>query len=210
MARAARDQNGRTDLTRKGARRVREIVETATAILMDFGFGGLNKRRVADRLGISHGNVSYYFPTNESLWLATIDHELREYYHRHHPQSAVLPDDAQARFDDYVTRWIDEYQDRLVRVFFSQILTVAEINEGVAGRRDVIYEAFLDSVMQLARPLVPDIDAAELEQRALTVVALLEGLQAVSGFRPGTVAKGGEFEKRIVAHVNSIVLGKLT
>ena len=70
------------DVTRKGAERIAEIVNAGASLLLEEGFPALTKRRIAKRLGISHGNVSYYFPTRESLWHAVIDYELKEYYKR--------------------------------------------------------------------------------------------------------------------------------
>ena len=55
------------DVTRKGAERIADIVNAGAALLLEEGFSSLTKRRIAKRLGISHGNVSYYFPTRESL-----------------------------------------------------------------------------------------------------------------------------------------------
>ena len=71
------------DVTRKGAERIADIVKAGAAILLDEGFSSVTKRRIAKRLGISHGNVSYYFPTRDSLWHAVIDYELKEHYQRH-------------------------------------------------------------------------------------------------------------------------------
>ena len=200
----------RTELTDKGSRRVNEILEAASATLVEDGFRAVNKRSVASRLGISDGNVSYYFPTTESLWLAVIDHELAEYYRRHHPESHIVDDDPQVAFDDYVSRWIDEYQDPTVRIFFSQIITVAETNSRIATRRDEIYEAFVKTMLGLARRLLPKVRLRELERRVLTAIAVLEGLHAVSAFRPTLFADNSGYKLHIVSLVNAVVRGAAT
>ncbi len=106
------------DVTRKGAERIADIVKVGAEILLEEGFSSLTKRRIAKRLDISHGNVSYYFPTRESLWHAVIDYELKEYYTRHHGVLIADSSDPQAYFDAFVVGWIDEYNDRVVRIFF--------------------------------------------------------------------------------------------
>jgi len=199
----------RTELTNKGNQRVHQILEAASAILVNHGFRAVNKRSVAKQLKISDGNVSYYFPTNESLWLAVIDYELAEYYRRHHPKSNIPDDDAQAAFDDYVSRWIDEYRDPMVRIFFSQIITVAETNNSIAAKRDEIYEAFVESMLRLVRKLVPKVGRRELETRVLTAIAVLEGLHAVSAFRPALFADNPQYKLHIVSLVNDIVRGEV-
>jgi len=198
----------RTELTRKGNRRVKQILEAAAGILIDHGIPAVEKRSVASRLGISDGNVSYYFPTKESLLLAVVDHQLDEYYRRHHPESNIPQDDAQAVFDDYVSRWIDEYRDPMVRVFFSQIISVAETNKQIAKKRNEIYEAFATTLLDLAQRLEPGVAPRELEARVLTVITVLEGLHAVSAIRPALFTDDPQYKSRIVSLVNAIVHGE--
>lgn len=200
---AAIDQQG---VSAKGARRIEQIVKAGSEILLEHGLGSVSKRRIANDLGISDGNVGYYFPTRQSLWTAVVRYELDEYYRRHHPPSQVAADDVRARFDEYVLRYVGEYQDRFVRIFFSQILTVAEVDEVIAGFRDEIYEDFLAQTVDRARPLVPGMDEQELEQRALLIISLLEGLHAVSAFRPNSIEPDEHFRRRVLDEVHAILV----
>lgn len=195
------------EMSPKGARRVREILEAGSRVLLSRGLWAVNKRRVAEELGISDGNVGYYFPTRDSLWLAIIQFEMDEYYRRHHPPSEVAPGDVQARFDEYVMRWMNEYEDSFVRIFFSQIITVAEVNDTIAASRDRIYEAFVEQFCAMARPLVPGVGEEELETRVLACIALLEGLHAVSAFRPATMRRDRGFKRLMQSHVNALIRG---
>jgi AcrR family transcriptional regulator len=196
------------DVTQKGAERIADIVKAGAAILLDEGFSSLTKRRIANRLGISHGNVSYYFPTRESLWHAVIDYELKEYYQRHHGDFNADPNDPQACFDEFVVRWIDEYNDRVVRIFFSHIIAFAEVNEAVAKIRDEVYEEFFEETLNRARALDLHIEDKELELRVLEVMVVLEGLLAVSAFRPALVQQNYEFKQRLLKRVNAIIHGE--
>ncbi len=196
------------DVTRKGAERIAEIVKAGAEILLDEGFSSLTKRRIANRLGISHGNVSYYFPTRESLWHAVTNYELKEYYKRHHGDFNADPNDPQACFDEFVVRWIDEYNDRVVRIFFSHIIAFAEVNEAVAKIRDEVYEEFFEGTLNRARALDLRVDDEELELRVLEVMVVLEGLHAVSAFRPALVQQNYEFKQRLLKRVNAIIRGE--
>ncbi len=196
------------DVTRKGAERIADIVKAGAEILLDEGFSSLTKRRIAKRLGISHGNVSYYFPTRESLWQAVIDYELKEYYKRHHGVLIADSSDPQAYFDAFVVGWIDEYNDRVVRIFFSHIIAFAEVNESVAKIRDEIYEEFFDETMKRARALDLGVEDEELERRVLEVMVVLEGLHAVSAFRPALVERNYEFKQRLLKRANAIIRGE--
>ena len=196
------------DVTRKGAERIADIVNAGAGLLLEEGFSSLTKRRIAKRLGISHGNVSYYFPTRESLWHAVINFELKEYYQRHQRDLHADPDDPQARFDEYVVGWIDEYNNRVIRVFFSHVIAYAEINEAVAKMRDEVYESIFDRTMTLSRALGLEVKDEELELRVLEVMAVLEGLQAVSAFRPALIERNYEFKRRLLRRVNAIIRGE--
>ena len=198
----------RLERSRKGARRAADIIESGAELLLAEGFAAVNKRRIASRLGISDGNVSYYFSNREALWNAVVDYELDTYYARHHGWLADCTLAPQARFDEFVQRWMDEYRDRMVRVFFSQVLTLAEVEPALARRRDEIYEAFLEQTRDLARPLVPQLDARELERRALLIMALLEGLHAVSAFRPDALLPRQPLRARVLAQVNAVLRGE--
>ena len=118
------------------------------------------------------------------------------------------PEDAQGQFDEYVVRWIDEYNDRVIRVFFSQVIAYAEINAAVAKIRDEVYESFFERSLMLVRELELEVDDAELEHRVLEMMLVLEGLQAVSAFRPSLIERDYEFKQRILQRVNAIIRGE--
>jgi len=197
------------DVTKKGAKRIAEIMRAGVEILLQEGFTSLTKRKIASRLGISHGNVSYYFPTRESLWKAVIDYESKTFYRKHHGESSLAEDDAQGRFDEFVGRWVDEYKDRELRIFFSQILAFSEVSEVVASLRDDMYEMFFEETTSRVRSLQSgDVDEAEIEQRALTIIATLEGLHAVSAFRPEKFSGADDFRTELIRNMNMIAKGE--
>lgn len=63
----------------KGRERRRQIVETAKRRLLAAGVDGLVLRDIAEELGITHGNLQYYFGTKASLLEAIFDEEIMKY-----------------------------------------------------------------------------------------------------------------------------------
>jgi AcrR family transcriptional regulator len=63
----------------KGRERRRQIVEAAKRRLLAAGIEGLVLRDIAEQLGITHGNIQYYFPTKGSLLEAIFDEEIIKY-----------------------------------------------------------------------------------------------------------------------------------
>ena len=200
----------RLDVTRKGARRIADIVDAGVDILRTEGFTALTKRRIAKRLGISDGNVSYYFPTRESLWKGVIEFELKFYYQKHYGDLKASDDDPSESFDRFVRRWFQEYEDRELRIFFAQLLAFAEVSEFVAQQRDEIYQNFYDETQTRIRDLDPEISNEDLQTRTALVMAMLEGLHAVTAFRPELMNSNTDFQEQLVAQVRAIAYGRVS
>ncbi len=199
----------RLDVTRKGAERIADIVECGVDILRTEGFTALTKRRIAKRLGISDGNVSYYFPTRESLWQGVIEYELKTHYEKHYGDQKESDDDPVSRFENFVRLWFQEYEDRELRIFFAQLLAFAEVSEFVAKQRDEIYQTFYNETESRISALNPGLSDSELQTRTSLVMAMLEGLHAVTAFRPDLMNSSTKFEEQLVSHAMAIACGHM-
>jgi AcrR family transcriptional regulator len=196
------------DVTRKGAERIVEIVRAGSEILLEEGFSALTKRRVAKHLGIAHGNVGYYFPTRESLWRAVVDFELSKLDDKYPSDLETGTSDPQSFFDEYLAGYMDEYEDREFRSFFAHVGAYAETNSAVARLRDEMNERILQRIIERIRPLCPGVDDEQIELRALTVMALFEGLGSVSAFRPELVTQNSHFRQQAIDQANAIIRGE--
>ncbi len=195
------------DVTRKGAARVVEIARAGAEILREEGFASVTKRRVAKRLDIAHGNVGYYFPTRESLWRAVVDYEISELDDKYPSDLETDTNDPQSCLDQYLSVYMVSYEDRKFGNFFAHLLSYAEINTAVAKLRDETYEGILQRIIERVRPLCPGVDDERIELRALTVMALFEGLGSVSAFRPELVIHNRKFRQQMIDQANAIVRG---
>ena len=195
------------DVTRKGAERVSEIVRAGAEILLEEGFSAVTKRRVAERVGIAHGNVGYYFPTRESLWRAVVDYEISELDDKYPSDLETGTNDPQSCFDQYLSVYMVSYEDRKFRNFIAHLVSYAEINTAVAKLRDEMYEGILQRIIERVRPLCIGADDEQIELRALTVMALFEGLGTVSTFRPELVAQNINFQQQAIDQANAIIRG---
>jgi len=195
------------DVTRKGAARIVEIARTGVEIVLEMGFSSLTKRRVATRLGIAHGNVGYYFPTRESLWRAVVGYHLSEIHDRYPSGLEPDTDDPQNRLDEYLSIYMISYEDRRFKKFSAHLEAYAEINPAVAELRDELYEGFLQRITERIRPLCIGVNDEQIELRALTVMALFEGLGTVATFRPELVIHDRIFRQQMIDQANAIVRG---
>ncbi len=62
--------------------------------------------------------------------------------------------------------------------------------------------------MKRARVLDLGVEEQELERRVLEVMVVLEGLHAVSAFRPALVERNYEFKQRLLKRANAIIRGE--
>ncbi len=195
------------NVTRKGAVRVAEIVRAGAELLLAEGFSSVTKRRVAKHLGIAHGNVGYYFPTREALWRAVVDYELSKLDDKYPSDLETDTNDPQSCFDEYLASYMDEYEDREFRSFFAHVGAYAETNSAVARLRDEMYEGILQRIIERVRPLCDGVDDEQIELRAITAMALFEGLGSVSVFRPDLVKQNNTFRQQAIDQANAIVRG---
>jgi AcrR family transcriptional regulator len=64
---------------RKGDERRQQILDKAKQMLLANGSSEFVLRDVAEQLGITHGNLQYYFPTKHDLFVAIFDQEVAKY-----------------------------------------------------------------------------------------------------------------------------------
>lgn len=64
---------------KKGDAKRQQILDAAKSILLKSGPDGLILREVAVQLGITHGNLQYYFRTRNDLLIAIFDNEVAKY-----------------------------------------------------------------------------------------------------------------------------------
>jgi AcrR family transcriptional regulator len=195
------------EVTRKGAAKVAEIAGAGAEILREEGFAAVTKRKVAKRLGIAHGNVGYYFPTRESLWRAVIDYEISELRDKYPSDLETDTNDPQSRFDEYLSVYMVSYEDRKFGKFFAHLEAYAQINVAAAKLRDETYGRVLQRIIERVRPLCPGVDDEQMEMRALTVMALLDGLGSVAAFRPELVIHDSKFRQQMIDRANAIIRG---
>ena len=64
---------------KKGDARRQQVLDTAKRMLLENGANEFVLRDVAEQLGITHGNLQYYFPTKHALFVAIFDQEVAKY-----------------------------------------------------------------------------------------------------------------------------------
>lgn len=178
-------RNGKGD--RGEATRAR-ILATATRLLVDLGAESMSFRNVARELGMSIGNLQYYFPTRASLldavceeWAATWSAGATAA-----ADAAPTPREALIRMIDY---WLASQQREEVKIFW-QLFTLSayddEATREVQRRQD---DELVDHLARRLRAVHPGLGRSEALRRAALIASLIDGAGLFLGYgratRPG-------------------------
>jgi AcrR family transcriptional regulator len=167
-------QPKRTTKGERGEATRARILETATRLLVELGAESMSFRNVARELGMSIGNLQYYFPTRASLldavctewaatWRAGADAAAA---------SAASPREALIRMIDH---WLEFQQREEVKIFW-QLFTLSayddEVSHELQRRQD---DELIDSVARRLRAVHPGLGPSEALRRSALITSLLDG-----------------------------------
>ena len=105
----------------KGLQRRAEIVDVAKQRLIARGLEGFVLRDIASELGITHGNLQYYFPTKNELLKAIFDDEVEQFTSavRESMESSSDPTDVISKIVDSNIAILARKETRLWRILYT-------------------------------------------------------------------------------------------
>ncbi len=161
--------------TAKGARRVGEIIDAASAILSRDGHAGLTLDSVAARVGIRKGNLQYYFPTRSHL-LRTVFAQQIEQHTRDWLAAQGTPDTDPV---DRLRRLVAfETQMNRDSDFVAQVRERCSLEGRDQGARELTsrwYAWVTEQYGGLIAEIRPDLDDKLCHQLAMIIYAMLVG-----------------------------------
>ncbi|MEM9035569.1 MAG: TetR/AcrR family transcriptional regulator [Actinomycetota bacterium] len=188
--------------TKKGASTRDRIVDGARTMLVERGYDGLVLRELADSLGITIGNLQYYFSTREALALHVLEDEAS--------RDARLVDEERARsspietFRTAVRYMITRYRGDSGALLL-MLTALAQHHDSFSQLYEDSYAGFYPGFESLLAELRPGLSADEVALRARVINSLVEG----SSFQTHLDDLDAFFD-RIVAESESIALARGT
>lgn len=161
----------------KGRIRREDILSATVAVYAEAGYRGSSLREIARRVGITHAGLLYYFPTKEALLAAVLERRDTEDIEREH-LSAPPGLDALRRLvtlNDYNTRHpgiVDLYARLAAEAVATDHPAHDYFERHYRMARSYAVESF--RVLAARGELRDGVDP---ERAALTLVALMDGLQ---------------------------------
>ena len=157
----------------KGEERRDAIEAAARRMLLDEGYAGVSLRRIATKLGISVGNLQYYFPTKDDLVESVIIRETQK------PIDMLgdidwSPDDTATSIRQAVGSLMQYYASEAGR-FYAIMEALALHDDRYATLKADGYAHVLGHIEQLIGLLAPALPADRAEGLARVLVALIDG-----------------------------------
>ncbi|RKG93643.1 TetR/AcrR family transcriptional regulator [Corallococcus terminator] len=165
----------------KGTERVGHILDAAMDVLVQDGYAGLSLRGVAQRAGVSLGNLQYYFPTKQDVVRALLARYLEQALQRVHARVEGGGGEPAQRLRHAVDAVLEDQDSPQACQFFAELWALAARDAMVADALAVFYAGYRAGVVELLRQLCPDLTPARRERRAALLVAFFEGLSLFRG-----------------------------
>ncbi|QCP52101.1 TetR/AcrR family transcriptional regulator [Trinickia violacea] len=168
------------DITRaqrsKGELRLAEIVRAAREVFEEDGYATFSSRRVAARVGITLGNLQYYFRTKEELLRVTLELGMRETLERYAELINRQGENASTRYSALAERiFLDIYETKLTS-FLIEAWAFGHREPYAAELMGDIYSQYLDGIAGLIKQIHQTFTKDECHVRAFALAALAGGM----------------------------------
>ena len=158
----------------KGQKRRQQIIDAAKQALIEGGANSLVLRDVADQIGITHGNLQYYFPTKNDLLIAIFDQAVEKYTDS--MKVAVSETSTRkGRLDAIIDAGIAELKAPETALW-RMMMSLADHNPDMASilkKENDLYEQVVAEELEL---ISPDLSLQRRRHIARIIHAILDGL----------------------------------
>ncbi len=185
----ARQRTGRNTIPGRGqstAGRVTRaaIVKAAARVLVDEGYASFSLPAVAGKLGISHGNLNYYFPTRQALLETLIEHLLGKYQNRFVLMRNSASTGAADSVGDLINWLLDDAMSRRTSRLFRELWAMANHHRYVADALNRVQDHAVRQIIEaLGGSTAGGAATTQLEAATFLLVILVEGFTASFGTR---------------------------
>jgi AcrR family transcriptional regulator len=160
----------------KGELRLAEIVQAAREVFEEDGYATFSARRVAARVGITLGNLQYYFRTREELLRVTLESGMREVLERYAEVLERPGENAASRYTALAERLVLDMDNTGLTNFLVEAWAFGHRQSYAAELLGELYSQYLDGVASLIKQINPTFSKDECDARAFALVALAGGL----------------------------------
>ncbi|MBN3786836.1 TetR/AcrR family transcriptional regulator [Burkholderia sp. Ac-20353] len=167
--------------------RIREIIDAARQVLQEDGYARFATRRVADRVGITHGNLQYYFRTTEDLLRTALSAYVSQVMEDYTAIASQPGIGAAQRCSALISRIFQNINETDLPKFMVELWAFAWHEAYVAELVKEMQARFRSIFVKLLSELHPTLTSEECLVRAVVIGAQVDGMTifASHGAYPG-------------------------
>lgn len=166
----------------RGSDTVDTILKAALDVLIEEGASAFTLRRIASECGLKVGNVSRHFPRKEMLVQVLLEELLgpsEGEVKRRIASTGMPPEEALALV---IGGSLDEIQTKKMTHLFTELWAMANHNEFVAERVEMVYRYVHGLIATYVAELNPALSPEEVEIVSVYISASIEGSTMLAGY----------------------------
>jgi AcrR family transcriptional regulator len=168
-------------LTDKGRDRVAVILEEAKNILVEDGFSGLSFRAIAKRVGVTLGNIGYYYTIKDDLLVDLAEYIFDKWEARLQRHLPTDMDDPRQRFRYAIRYMIEQNRQPKTSLLLLEMWAMANRSGPVAKMMDRFYAKWRASIERIIAEINPSLPPHKTALRAALIATQIEGLMILIG-----------------------------
>lgn len=188
------DRNRRVDAL------LEEVLDAAEEILEKHGSEGLSVRAVAQRVGISVGNLQYHLPTRAKLLDAVFSRRAEQFKSELFEAVGSIKD-AERRFAVLIDFWLAS-QHSADQMLFWHLWAMSAHDTDAGSTMSRVYGELVNFVAELIREIDGKLTRTSARRRAAVITSLVEG----SGLFVGYGREPDQALKSLQKEVRSVVM----
>lgn len=161
--------------------RLINILDAAREIFIEAGYAGFTLRRIAARVGITIGNLNYYYRTKEDLLRDLLEYVLNDYLEEFERRRKLAGYSPEKQLQSILKFWIDDLNTPETTSFFPELWALGNHDPYIADLVDDLYAKARLPLNELIPQINPTLTRKEAERMALYMCAAMEGLTVFVG-----------------------------
>jgi AcrR family transcriptional regulator len=151
--------------------------------LLEHGNAGVTMRKVAEKAGISLGNVTYHFPTKRHLLLSLIGGLTVEYEDHFNKILDIITPDPKLTSDKLVRWLLADAAEFETMAIMRELWAMSLHDDVIRDRVDDFYDRHMSDVSARLQELFPELGPQAAAEYVQTLAMLSEGTTVLYGTR---------------------------
>ena len=193
-------------LSKKGQRRRQDIVNVAKKRLLERGRQSLSLREIASDMGITHGNLQYYFTTREDLLKAIFNDEI-QVFTTNLVDASKQASSINGRIDAIIDASflsLEAEETKLWRILIG-ISNQDDVFAEILKRENDFFEATLNQELET---ISPNMSPARRAHVAKLVKCMLDGFAVELAYADSTSSQYRVFKSEMRSYLQKLLKGE--